>query len=86
MLRPDSRCQSPISTANANAVNVATPRRHPSLATTGVNGLSAAITAIAASNLSRRSTAASTHLDDLAQVQQPREMPGITGISLDPVP
>jgi hypothetical protein len=33
--RPSRRCQSPISTANPNAVNVDTPRRHPSRVTTG---------------------------------------------------
>jgi hypothetical protein len=41
--RPLRRCQSPISTANPNAVNVETPRRHPSWVTTGVNTQSAAI-------------------------------------------
>jgi hypothetical protein len=41
--RPSRRCQSPISTANPNAVNVDTPRRHPSRVTTGVNMLSPAI-------------------------------------------
>ena len=35
--RPVRRCQSPISTANPNAVNVETPRMHPSRVTTGVN-------------------------------------------------
>ena len=56
---PSNRCQSPISTARPNAVNVDTPRRHPSRDATGVNWLPAAITAIAASSRSRRSTAAS---------------------------
>lgn len=37
IVRPVNRCQSPISTANANAVNVPMPRRHPSRLTTGVN-------------------------------------------------
>jgi hypothetical protein len=30
IVRPDSRCHSPISTAMPNAVSVGTPRRHPS--------------------------------------------------------
>ena len=34
--RPVRRCQSPISTANPNAVSVDTPRRHPSRVTTAV--------------------------------------------------
>ena len=36
MERPVNRCQSPISTANPNAVSVETPRRQPSRVTTGV--------------------------------------------------
>jgi hypothetical protein len=35
MLLPENRCQSPISTASPNPVNVPTPRRQPNLATTG---------------------------------------------------
>jgi len=58
MLRPVNRRQSPISTANPNAVSVDTPRRHPNRVTTAVNGLSAAIAAITLSSRSRRSTAA----------------------------
>ncbi len=54
MLLPVKRCQSPISTASANAVSVETPRRQLSRRTTGVNSLSAAIPAIAVSSLSRR--------------------------------
>lgn len=42
MLHPVSRRQSPISTANPNAVNVAIPRIQPNRCTTGVNSLSAA--------------------------------------------
>ena len=56
MVRPVNRCQSPISTANPNAVNVATPRMQPSRCTTGVNSLSAANLVIASSRRSRRST------------------------------
>ena len=57
---PVNRCQSPISTARANAVSVETPRRQPSRRTTGVNSLSAAIAAIAASSRSRRAVTVST--------------------------
>ena len=42
-----------------NAVNVEIPRKQPSLCTTGVNSLSAAIAVIAASSRLRRSTQAS---------------------------
>ena len=59
-MRPVNRCQSPISTASPNAVNVATPRRQPSRVTTGVYALSAAISVIAASSRSRRAMVAST--------------------------
>jgi hypothetical protein len=59
-VRPVNRDQSPISTASPNAVNVATPRRQPSRHTTGVNSLSAAISAIAVSSRSRRATLVST--------------------------
>jgi hypothetical protein len=56
---PDqSRDQSPISTANPNAVSVETPRRQPSRVTTGVNCDSAAIAVIASSRRSRRCTQA----------------------------
>jgi hypothetical protein len=55
--RPLRRCQSPISTANPNAINVEIPRRHPNRVTTGVNTESAAISTIASSRRSRRSTA-----------------------------
>ena len=58
MVRPVSRCQSPISVASPNAVRVAIPRMHPSRRTTGVNSLSAAIASIAASSRWRRSTQA----------------------------
>jgi hypothetical protein len=51
---PVNRCQSLISTARANAVNVDTPRRQPSRRTTGVNSLSAANALVAASSRSRR--------------------------------
>ena len=57
---PVNRCQSPTSTASANPVSVPTPRRQPSRRTTGVNSLSAAISAIAASSRSRRALVAST--------------------------
>ena len=46
---PVNRFQSPISTANANAVNVPTPRRQDNLRTTGVNSQSAAMPSIAES-------------------------------------
>jgi hypothetical protein len=59
MLLPVNRCQSPISTASANPVNVLIPRRQPSRCTIGVNSLSAAISAIAASSRSRRARVAS---------------------------
>ena len=58
--RPVNRCQSPISTANPNAVNVATPRTQHSRRTTGVKLLAAAMAVIVASSRSRRATAAST--------------------------
>jgi hypothetical protein len=41
MVRPSSRCQSPISVANPNAVSVAMPRTQPSRVTTAVNAESA---------------------------------------------
>ena len=44
---PVNRSQSPISTANANAVRVLTPRRHDTLPTIGVNSLSLAMASIA---------------------------------------
>ena len=59
MVRPVNRCQSPISTASPNAVNVATPRMQPNRCTTGVNSLSAAIAVIASSRRLRRSRQAS---------------------------
>jgi hypothetical protein len=59
-LRPLNRCQSPISTANPNAVNIATPRTQYSRRTTGVKLLAAAMAQIVASSRSRRATAAST--------------------------
>jgi hypothetical protein len=60
MLLLVNRCQSPISTASANPVSVAIPRRQPSRCVTGVNSLSAAITVIALSSRSRRAVTAST--------------------------
>src|SRR5665647_2456819 len=48
MVLPVNRCQSPISMARANDVNVDTPRRQLNRRTTGVNSLSAAIAVIAA--------------------------------------
>ncbi len=60
IVRPESRCQSPISTARANAVSVETPRRQPNRRTTGVRSQSAAIASIASSSRSRRSRAATT--------------------------
>jgi len=45
MERPVNRSQSPISTASPNAVNVEMPRGQPNRVTTGVNSLSAAISA-----------------------------------------
>ena len=58
-MAPVKRCQSPISTANPNAVNVDTPRRQPSRRTTAVYSLSAAISVIALSRRSRRSSVSS---------------------------
>jgi len=60
MLLPVNRCQSPISTARPNPVNVQTPRRQPSLATTGDHAGSAAMVRIALSNQSRRASVVST--------------------------
>ena len=60
MVLPVNRCQSPISTASASPVRSPTPRRHPSRRTSGVNSLSAAIAAIAASSRSRRALTVST--------------------------
>ena len=60
MVLPVNRVQSPISTASANPVRVEIPRRQPSRRTTGVNSLSAAISAIAASRRSRRAVTAIT--------------------------
>ena len=57
---PVNRCQSPISTANANAVSTETPRRHASRRTTGVNSQSAAIAVIFSSSRSRRPVASTT--------------------------
>src|SRR5665647_2563910 len=48
MVLPVNRCQSPISMARANDVNVDTPRRQLNRRTTGVNSRPAAITAMAA--------------------------------------
>ena len=62
MLSPVNRCQSPISTASANPVNVAIPRRQPSRRTSGVNSLSAASCAISASSRSRRAVTVKTSL------------------------
>ena len=47
MVRPVRRCQSPISTANPNAVSVDTPRTQPNRCTTAVNYESAASVVIA---------------------------------------
>ena len=60
MVLPVNRVQSPISTASANPVNVAMPRRHPNLQTTAVNSESAAIAVIAPSRASRRALVART--------------------------
>ena len=60
MLAPLNLVQSPISTANANPVSVEIPHRQPSRRTIGVNSLFAAISAISASNRSRRAAAATT--------------------------
>ena len=54
MLLPVNRCQSPISTASANPVNVRDPTQAASRRTTGVNSLSAASSAIALSSRPRR--------------------------------
>ena len=54
MLLPVNRCQSPISTARPNPVNVATPRKHPNRATIGAQVGSAAMARIAVSKRSRR--------------------------------
>ena len=162
MERPVNRCQSPISTANPNAVSVATPRMQPSRCTTGVNSLVGGhrgdrlietIAAIHDTPASRQrpphssaagpgcrtagraatvracrsrpvrrvddalaqqqfrhpvpgghqipaavlagphqipggflAAAGNRHLGDLAQMQQPGQMRGITGIGLDPIP
>jgi hypothetical protein len=60
MVLPVNRCQSPISTAKANPVNVEIPRRHPSRCTIGVNSLLAARVSIAVSRRSRRARTLST--------------------------
>ena len=57
---PVNRCQSPISTANANPVRVPIPRRQPSLRTSGVNSQSAAICSITVSSRRRRARVAMT--------------------------
>ena len=60
MVEPVNRVQSPTSTANPNAVNVDTPRRHCSRVTTGDQAGSAAISVIVLSRRSRRSAESST--------------------------
>ena len=60
IVAPVSRCQSPISTHRANAVSVATPRRHPRRPTTSLQRGSVAIRAISPSSASRRIPAPST--------------------------
>jgi hypothetical protein len=60
ILEPVNRVQSPTSTANPNAVNVDTPRRHCSRVTTADQAGSAAICAIVLSRKSRRSAVSST--------------------------
>jgi hypothetical protein len=57
---PVNRCQSPISTARANAVNVEMPRRQPKRCTMGVNSLSAAMASIASSRRLRRAVVTRT--------------------------
>ena len=60
MLEPVNLDQSPTSTVNPNAVNVDTPRRHPSRVTIADQAGSAAILTIALSRRSRRSADSST--------------------------
>ena len=56
MVLPVNRCQSVVSTANANPVNGPMPRSQPSLFTSGVNSESAAISLISLSSRSLRAT------------------------------
>lgn len=60
MLAPVNRCQSPISTASAKPVNVATSRRHLSRRVIAVNSLSAVSAVIFSSNRARRAVASTT--------------------------
>jgi hypothetical protein len=60
IVEPVSRSQAPTSTANPNAVNVETPRRHPDRRTTGVYSLLAAIATIVLSRRALRAGACNT--------------------------
>ena len=60
MLAPVNRCQSPISTASANPVSVAMPRRHASRRVTAVNSLSPASAVIFSSSRARRAVVSTT--------------------------
>ena len=60
ILEPVNRVQSPTSTANPNAVNVDTPRRHCSRVTTAAQAGSAAMSRMLLSRRSRRSAESST--------------------------
>ena len=60
MLAPVNRSQSPISTARANPVKVAMPRRHASRRITAVNSLSSASAVIFSSSRARRAVASAT--------------------------
>ena len=60
MLAPVNRSQPPISTAKANPVSVAMPRRHASRRITGVNSLPSASAVIFSSSRVRRAVARAT--------------------------
>lgn len=60
MVLPVNLCQSPISTASPNPVNVETPRRQHNRSTIGVFSDCSAIVSISASRQSRRAVTSST--------------------------
>ena len=65
------RCQSVISTANANPVSVEIPRKQPSRFTSGVNGESSAIVVMALSSRSR--PGGSPHDGFIVRIERGRE-------------